>query len=269
MTNLPNLAELLQQVAEGRISVAAALDQLPAASHQMAPIDGATVDLGRQNRCAFSEVIYGAGKSAELICRIVKTQLDAGQTALATRVEPGVALAVTNQIQFAHHNPLARTLTIYSQDTDHILTELDSPFDGFHAAVVTAGSTDKPVAEEAKETLSWMGIPFTNFEDIGVAGPQRLLAAVPLLRKASVVIVIAGMEGALPAAAAGHLSVPIIAVPTSVGYGASLNGLTPLLGMLSSCAANVSVVNIDAGFKAGYLAGLIVDQLRSASGEKS
>jgi hypothetical protein len=119
-----------------------------------------------------------------------------------------------------------------------------------------------PVAEEAIETLEWMGVPFQRFDDIGVAGPQRLRAAVPSLRLASAVVVVAGMEGALPAVVGGHLAVPIFAVPTSVGYGATLGGLTPLMGMLSTCSPSVAVVNIDAGFKGGYLAGMVIRQLQ-------
>ena len=133
-----------------------------------------------------------------------------------------------------------------------------------HAAVVTAGSTDEAIAAEAIETLAWMRIPYRSFDDVGVAGPQRLAEAVPRLKLASAVVVVAGMEGALPAVVAGHLSVPIFAVPTSVGYGTNLGGLTPLLGMLSSCSPSVAVVNINAGFKGGYMAGLVVSQLQTA-----
>ena len=129
-----------------------------------------------------------------------------------------------------------------------------------HAAVITAGSTDLPVAEEAIETLAWMGIAYQRFDDIGVAGPQATCGQLPQLRAASAVVVV-GMEGALPAVVAGHLAVPIFAVPTSVGYGASLGGLTPLMGMLSTCTANVAAVNIDAGFKGGYMAGIVVNQI--------
>ena len=128
-------------------------------------------------------------------------------------------------------------------------------------AVVTAGSTDRFVAEEVSETLEWMGIPQTRFEDIGVAGPQRLTNALPELRKASVIVIAAGMEGALPAVVGGHLSVPIFAIPTSVGYGANFGGLSALLSMLNTCASSVAVVNIDSGFKGGYLAGMVASQL--------
>jgi NCAIR mutase (PurE)-related protein len=124
-------------------------------------------------------------------------------------------------------------------------------------AILTAGSTDLPVAREALETLDWMGVPTELICDVGVAGPYRLLPHVAWLRKCDCVVVVAGMEGALASVAGGLLPVPIIAVPTSVGYGANLHGVTTLLSMLSSCAAGVTVVNIDAGFKAGYVAGLI------------
>ena len=225
-------------------------------------IDGATVDLGRQTRCGFGEVIYGEGKPAELVTRIIQTQLDRGQSALVTRIDSGVAFQVRQSFQFAQHNPTARTLRVSpTQTTCARPLESDRLQSTFHAAVVTAGSTDIAVAEEAIETLAWMGVPFRRFDDIGVAGPQRLAAVVPELRHASAVVVVAGMEGALPAVVAGHLSSPVFAVPTSVGYGTNLGGLTPLMGMLSACTSNVAAVNIDGGFKGGYMAGVVVQQL--------
>jgi len=124
-------------------------------------------------------------------------------------------------------------------------------------AIVTAGTSDLPVAEEARETALWMGAQVTLVQDVGVAGPHRLQANLGPLREADAIVVVAGMEGALPSVVGGHVSCPVIAVPTSVGYGASFGGLAALLGMLNSCAANVTVVNIDAGFKGGYIAGLI------------
>jgi NCAIR mutase (PurE)-related protein len=234
-------------------------------SGQFRRIQGATVDLGRSSRCGFGEVIFGEGKPAELVTQIIQTQLDAGQTALVTRIDSEVAFRVRQGFKYSHHNPVARTLRIESQDivAGKPLT-MDEAAGEIHAAVVTAGSTDQPVAEEAIETLTWMGVPHTRFEDIGVAGPQRLQAALPALRLASVVVVVAGMEGALPSVVAGHLSVPVFAVPTSVGYGASLGGLTALLGMLSACVASIAVVNIDAGFKGGYLAGMVASQLNES-----
>ena len=225
-------------------------------------IEGATVDLGRATRCGFGEVIFGEGKSAELVTRIIQTQMDQGQSAFSTRIDSGVAFQVRQSFTHTQHNPVARTLrvspTAMGTSQPLVSDQLDQKF---HAAVITAGSTDLPVAEEAIETLAWMGIAFQRFDDIGVAGPQRLAAAIPELKSASAVVVVAGMEGALPAVVAGHLAVPVFAVPTSVGYGASLGGLTPLMGMLSTCTANVAAVNIDAGFKGGYMAGMVIHQL--------
>lgn len=223
---------------------------------------GANVDLGRKSRCGFGEVIYGEGKDPDLISRIIQSQLDAGQNALVTRVNHTAAETLLGIFPQAHYNSFARTLRIEQRLAEKV--QLLSPEDAdkqIHAAVVTAGSTDRCVAEEVSETLCWMGIPQRRFEDIGVAGPQRLITALPELRKASVLVVAAGMEGALPAVIGGYLSVPIFAVPTSVGYGANFGGLSALLSMLNTCASNVSVVNIDSGFKGGYLAGLVANQL--------
>ncbi len=225
-------------------------------------ISGANVDLGRQKRCGFGEVIYGEGKSVELVKEIIRTQLAQGQDALVTRIADFEAIEICNSFEFARHNPISRTLRVSAENLTPVesLSSADAET-RLHVAVVTAGSTDQFVAEETLETLNWMGISHTRFEDIGVAGPQRLLHALPEIRKASAVVVAAGMEGALPAVIGGHLSVPIFAVPTSVGYGANFGGLSALLTMLNTCASSVAVVNIDSGFKGGYLAGLVVKQL--------
>ncbi|TWU43895.1 AIR carboxylase [Novipirellula aureliae] len=271
----PDAREIIAQVATGAISIddalarlgiataaSTGLENLPKNRAEMQSIGGATVDLGRRERCGFSEVIYGEGKNVSLIADIIETQQRAGQSSLATRLAPSAAEWLQQKFPSGHYNSLARTFRTTAKNPQPPCPAEQKSFSAtYHAAVVTAGSTDTPVAEEAIETLIWMEIPYQRFDDIGVAGPQRLLAAVPQLRQASAVVVIAGMEGALPAAIAGHLSAPIFAVPTSVGYGATLGGLTPLLGMLSSCASNVATVNIDAGFKGGYLAGIVVQQL--------
>ena len=133
-------------------------------------------------------------------------------------------------------------------------------------AVVTAGTSDLPVAEEARETLDWMAVEVAMIHDVGVAGPHRLPAHLDVLTSVDAVVVVAGMEGALPSVVGGYVACPVVAVPTSVGYGASLGGLTALLGMLNSCAANVTVVNIDAGFKGGYVAGLIAQRRHDGTG---
>ena len=220
-------------------------------------IDNAAVDIGRQARCGFGEAIYGEGKSADLIVQIIRAQLEQGQQALVTRIEEAVAEEVSRHFDHCRANPMARTLRVATQA---IQPPIDEESHRVHVAVVTAGSTDQGIAQEAIETLGWMGIPVRSYTDIGVAGPQRLIAAVPKLREASALVVVAGMEGALPSVVAGHIAAPIFAVPTSVGYGANLGGVTALLGMLTSCAAGVAVVNIDAGFKGAYMAGLVVRQ---------
>ncbi len=259
-----DLHELIADVASKKISVDVAIATLKTSFtesgiNQVSRMEGATIDLGRRQRCGFAEVIYGEQKSCDLITRIIQTQRDAGQLSLVTRIDDRAATRLSQLFPESVYNSIARTFrTLNCSDHPELASGNTS---SYRAAVVTAGSTDAPVAEEAMETLKWMGVRFDRFDDIGVAGPQRLLAAVPQLRQASAVVVIAGMEGALPAAIAGHLSCPIFAVPTSVGYGATLGGLTPMLGMLSSCASNVAVVNIDAGFKGGYLAGIVVHQL--------
>ncbi len=267
----PALLALVADLFAGRTSVAELAHRLGLANDAAsstrldaaATIDGATVDLGRKARCGFGEVIYGQGKSADLIGRIIATQLAAGQSSLVTRIADEAAASLGDRFGFCDHNRVARTLRVSGQSLSTTPVGADSK--AHHVAVITAGSTDGPVAEEAAETLAWMGVGVDRFNDIGVAGPGRLIAAVPKLRTASAVVVVAGMEGALPSVVAGHLAVPIFAVPTSVGYGASLGGLTALMGMLSACAANVAVVNIDAGFKGGYLAGMVALLLQRAA----
>ena len=268
----PALMSLLKDLASGQKTVEATAELISASSPApdsfsgMTSIEGAVVDLGRQARCGFGEVVFGEGKTTELIVRIAQAQIDAEQGCLVTRIDPTAAAQVRRQFEFTYHNPLARTLRIGDSDESLRVPELDE--ERPHVAVVTAGSTDVAVAEEAAETLAWMKVAHCRFEDIGVAGPQRLLAAIPKLRKASVIVVIAGMEGALPAALAGHVASMVVAVPTSTGYGANFNGLTPMMGMLTSCAANVAVVNIDAGFKGGYLAGLVASGIEAAQNSK-
>ena len=267
----PALLELLSSVIDGDASVAELVEQIRAGQSERAGIDenrmqsipGATVDLGRQSRCGFGEVIYGEGKPVELITQIIQTKLDNGQPSLVTRIDSGAAFQVRQLVKFAQHNPVAHTLRVGTEEVSSAEALADAEAaTRHHAVVVSAGSTDARVAEEAIETLAWMNIPFVRFDDIGVAGPQRLASVVPQLQRAAAIVVVAGMEGALPSVVAGHVRCPVFAVPTSVGYGAAFGGLTPLMGMLTSCTSNVAVVNIDAGFKGGYMAGLVVDQLQ-------
>lgn len=213
----------------------------------------ADVDLDRAARCGFPEVVYGEGKSAALIVKILRHQHQAGQPGFVTRLDTEQAALICAEFPDAIHNPAAGTIAsagypLPSEDAGSV-------------AVVSAGSCDAPVAQEALETLRWMGIKCQLIEDVGVAGPHRLLRHVPVLQAMSAIVVVAGMEAALPSVVGGHVTCPIVGVPTSVGYGASLGGVTALLSMLSSCASNVVTVNIDAGFRGGYAAGLIARQV--------
>lgn len=270
----PALLSILQAVADQKLTVEQALNQAEAegvgtAGDAVAKMAGATVDLGRPTRCRFGEVIYGEGKSADLIQAIARQLLQSGQAVLVTRIAPASAARLVVEFAFHRHDPDARTLRLSNEPISPPVSvaqppALPSDLD-FHVAVVTAGSTDRCVAAEAIETLGWMGVAVDVMEDVGVAGPQRLIAVVPRLRSACAVIVCAGMEGALPSVVGGHVGCPVIAVPTSVGYGSALGGITPMLGMLTSCASNVTVVGIDAGFKGGYVAGLIATQLRDVA----
>ena len=208
----------------------------------------AALDLDRQRRCGFPEVVFAEGKSAASLVAIFREFQDRQIVPLATRVSDEKADALLKEFDLIH-NPVARTIRGEP-------AAAPTPESG-HIAVVTAGTSDVPVAAEALETLAWMGVNTDSIDDVGVAGPHRLIAHVDRLRNCDAVIVVAGMEGALPSVVGGHVSCPVIAVPTSVGYGAAFGGVAALLGMLNSCAANVTVVNIDAGFKAAYVAGLI------------
>jgi len=249
----PNpLRELAAQLREGELELDAFLERFMAATVSAAT--EATVDLDRHRRCGFPEVVFAQGKSPEALLGAMQAVVGAGQPALATRVAPEQAEHLAEHVANGVYHPTARTFRVpaASQSENQPASELTEG-----VAIVTAGSSDAPVAYEACETLAWMGINAPIIHDVGVAGPQRLLAHVPRLRRQRAVIVVAGMEGALPSVVGGHVACPVIAVPTSVGYGASFSGVAALLGMLNSCAANVVVVNIDAGFKAGYVAGLI------------
>jgi hypothetical protein len=226
---------------------------------------GASLDLDRRDRCGYPEVIFGLGKPLSILIDIVDSMRARNLPVLITRVEPTVAEELRHRHTTFIYNEMGRTLRSRESCAD----AKRNPGAGSTnwVAVVAAGSSDVPVAEEARETLAWMGIDHTLFRDIGVAGPQRLLQHVGRLQSASAIVVIAGMEGALPSVVAGHVGCPVFAVPTSVGYGAHLGGLAPLLAMLNSCAANVAVCNIDAGFKGAYLAGLVA--ARSATARES
>lgn len=226
-------------------------EQTPLAQHQP--------DIDRRRRCGFGEVIYGSNKTPEAITQIARRLLDSGQReVLATRITAPQAQHIVDKFAHTRYDCLGRTLRL-SYNTIATVNPPTRLSPG-PIAVVTAGSTDLPVAREAIETLRWMSVDAALICDVGVAGPYRLLAHLDHLRQCAALVVVAGMEGALASVVGGLVACPVIAVPTSIGYGANFEGITTLLSMISSCAAGVTAVNIDAGFKGGYIAGLIAHQ---------
>lgn len=220
--------------------------------HGFVDLDETQLDTDRNRRCGFPEVVYGEGKTPEMLLKIFHEMRRQDIDGFATRLDAEKIEALLAAFPDGRPNVTARTFRLPAMGVDPLI-----PVHTGKVAVVTAGTSDLPVAEEARETVLWTGAEAVFIQDVGVAGPHRLQAKLPLIRDARVVVVVAGMEGALPSVVGGHVDVPVIAVPTSVGYGAGFGGIAALLGMLNSCAANVTVVNIDAGFKAGYVAGLI------------
>jgi pyridinium-3,5-biscarboxylic acid mononucleotide synthase len=214
----------------------------------------AKVDHHRCLRRGYPEVIYGEGKTAGQIISIAQSMAEFGSNILITRVDAPKAETIMSRIPGMNYHPDARALSLRNAEI--------SPISEGTIHVICAGSSDLPVAEEAAVTAEFMGNKVRRNFDIGVAGLHRLLSVWDELREGSVYIVVAGMEGALPSVVAGMVKGPVIAVPTSVGYGASFGGIAALLGMLNSCSPGVSVVNIDNGFGAGYLAGVINRQSR-------
>lgn len=208
-----------------------------------------TLDIDRARRCGFPEVVFGEGKSIETLAAIFHRLLTEQVDVLATRICSEKAGRLRQAFPEGSFNEVARTFRVPSG--------MAAPRKVGRVAIVTAGTSDLPVAEEARETLDWMGVAANMMHDVGVAGPHRLQERVEELSGLDAVVVVAGMEGALPSVVGGYVDCPVIAVPTSVGYGASFGGVSALLSMLNSCAANVAVVNIDAGFKGGYVAGMI------------
>ena len=231
---------LLERVRSGAVRPEAAAEEL--AKLPFEDLGFARVDHHRALRQGLPEVIFGQGKTAPQIIAIAERLLAAGQNVLVTRLTPEVAAEAHAALPKLELNAVARTALALRYPV--------APLPGPPVAVVTAGTSDLPVAEEALETLRAAGVPTERLFDVGVAGLHRLLESVDALRRARALIVVAGMEGALPSVVGGLVSAPIIAVPTSIGYGAAFEGLTALLGMLTSCASGVTVVNIDNGFGA-------------------
>jgi pyridinium-3,5-biscarboxylic acid mononucleotide synthase len=243
-----SLRELLKAVRDGAVTPEEAADRLRHMPFE--DLGFAKLDHHRSLRCGFPEVIFCQGKTVEQVVTIFGRLAEHGGTVLATRAGPEMYEAVRAVHPQAVYHPPARAIVLESSEP--------CPSPAGWVAVVSAGTSDQPVAEEARVTAQAMGCRTEPFYDVGVAGIHRLLAQGRALAQADVVIVVAGMEGALASVVGGLVDVPVIAVPTSVGYGASFHGLAPLLTMLNSCAAGVGVVNIDNGFGAGYLAAMIL-----------
>jgi pyridinium-3,5-biscarboxylic acid mononucleotide synthase len=244
--NPDRLRRLLEDVKNDIISVEEAQERLRNFPTEM--LGFARIDHQRSIRTGMPEVIFGEGKSPEQVASIFKSMVESGVNVLATRLTADKAAAIHAVAPTAAYNPIARTVSLRQQDTVRGKGTV---------AIVCAGTSDLPVAEEARQTAEAMGSETILLCDVGVAGLHRLLEQRPVLDEARIIVVCAGMEGALPTVVAGLVRAPVIAVPTSVGYGASFGGITALLGMLNSCAPNVSVVNIDNGFGAGHLAALL------------
>ncbi|MBN1158466.1 MAG: nickel pincer cofactor biosynthesis protein LarB [Bacteroidales bacterium] len=240
------LRKVLEDVRNGLSGVDEALEKLK--DFGTKEFEYATIDTHRELRTGYPEVIFGQGKTPEQISGIIRFMLKGESNVLATRTTKDVFERVREFCPEAVYNPVARTITVMKK-------ELQKP--STYIAVVTAGTSDLPVAEEAAVTAEIFGNPVERVVDVGVSGIHRLYDKLPVIRQARVCIVVAGMEGALPSVVGGLVDKPVIAVPTSIGYGASFGGLSALLGMLTSCASGTSVVNIDNGFGAGFLASMI------------
>ena len=244
--NKSDVKKLLEAVKDNEVGIEEAIkkiEELP-----FTDLGFAKIDNHREIRVGYPEVIYCAGKTVDQVKKIVEFMLTQGNNILATRANEEMYHAVKEICEDAKYNPLGRTITIRMREES--LTDS-------YIAIVAAGTSALPIVEEAAETAGIFGNRVEKVVDVGVAGIHRLFAKLDIIRGAKVVIVVAGMEGALASVIGGLVDKPIIAVPTSVGYGANLGGISALLSMLNSCASGVSVVNIDNGFGAAYSASII------------
>lgn len=257
--DVQRLREILLRLEQGQVDVEAVLEELRELPYQ--DLEFARIDHHRALRQGIPEVVLAEGKTREQVGTIAQQIAERGHGVLVTRVPQEWASELIRAQPGLRHNPFARTLVQQGPVPAHRANA--------RVAIVTAGTSDRPVAEEASETLLACGITPDRLEDVGVAGLHRLLPEVPRLRRAEILIVIAGMEGALASVLGGLVAAPVIAVPTSVGYGAAFGGVAALLGMLTSCAAGVTVVNIDNGFGAAVAAVRALDRFRAKPGEGS
>ena len=240
------IQDVLEAVAAGKVRVDDALERLQASGIE--DLGFARLDTDRERRTGMAEAVFAPGKTDEQIAAIVEKFLDTRGKVLVTRLESSRAEALLGRFEELRYHELARILE----------ARPESEVSGPPVAVVSAGTSDLPVAEEAAVVLEHLGHPVDRINDVGVAGIHRLFSSLERLRAARALVVAAGMEGALPSVVAGLVECPVIAVPTSIGYGASFGGVAALLGMLNSCAAGIGVVNIDNGFGAATLVHRIV-----------
>jgi len=241
-----HIRQILEAVQQGKQDVDSAFQQLK--ELPFSEMGFAKIDNHRQLRTGYPEVILCAGKTIEQSEEIIKLMYQRGSNVLATRVQEALWQRIQALYPEAEYNQAARTIAIRRNSV---------PISSTYISVVTAGTADIPVAEETAVTAELFGNRVERIYDVGVAGIHRLYSRIDLIRGGRVIVAVAGMEGALPSVLGGLVDIPVIAVPTSVGYGANFNGLSALLTMLNSCAAGIAVVNIDNGFGAGYLASLI------------
>lgn len=240
------LTDIFEKYKQGELDLPEALQMV--SNHGMVEMGFATIDTDRLHRTGLPEMIYAAGKTTEQVRQIAERMYKNGIDVLASRVTPEMSIAIKEVIPLAEYNELARTVSFRHQKTQKTKG---------YIAVVAAGTSDMPVAEEAAETARFLGNEVKTIYDVGVAGIHRLFHKMDIIRGARVIIVVAGMEGALGSVIGGLVDKPVIGVPTSVGYGANFKGLSALLSMLNSCANGISVVNIDNGFGAACQAALI------------
>jgi NCAIR mutase (PurE)-related protein len=258
-----DLARLLQEVAQGLVPVTDALEQLQQGPFRSDETSFATPDFHRRLRLGMGEVVYGEGKTVSQILEIVERLSQSGEPVLVTRLDTERLDAVEAAYPKARLNRTGRTALVNS------LVSKDASSGEPFVAVVSAGTSDQPVVEEACEVCVAMNVAYEKVTDVGVAGVHRMVNALPLLRKAAAIVVVAGMDGALPSVIGGLVGRPVIGVPTSVGYGVSLGGLSALFTMLNSCAPGVTVTNIDAGFSGAVAACNIVRGVREADADRA
>jgi len=242
-----DLRELLKRFKEGKVTIDEILSAINGTGKGYEDLEYAKIDYHREKRRGFPEVVFCQGKTSEQVVEIIGVLTKYHKNILATRAGEEIYKKVKENFEDARYNPVARVITIEREPLPKVGKIL----------VISAGTSDLPVVEEVKESASIMGNNVETLVDVGVAGIHRLFYNIDKLESARVIVVVAGMDGALPSVVAGLVNKPVIAVPTSVGYGANFNGLAPLLTMLNNCSGGIGVVNIDNGFGAAHLASLI------------